>query len=170
MNSLQSKHRLNIRHGLQYKLFNKFQISRIFTFSDNYFLTKIIFANNLPCFYTMFPFAALITDRQHKRTFTPNSLTTSNKHVTCPPCENVTGCEETENTKGGTKTCCLHWFWFMKDFCQESFVLIFQTKGGSTLQSCNMKLMEKSIAPTPPNTLSYCLNYQTYPNWRIRIT
>lgn len=158
----------NIRHRFKYKLSNKFQTSRIFTFSTNPCL--IIFANNLPCFYAIFPLMAYKIDTRSKEKFFPNSLMISkNKHFTNPLCEEVTGIEKTEFTKGGIKMCCLHWFWFMKEFCQQFLVLIFQTKGESTSQSCNMKLMGKNTVPSPKK-LFYCLNYKTYPNWCVRIT
>lgn len=146
---------------------NRFEISRIFALSANPHVK--IFANNLPCFYAMFPLIADTTDTKHEHRFIPNSLVTSNQHLTHLLNDKVTGTEETEFTEGGTKMCCLHWFWFMKDFCQEFFVLTFQTKGGSTSWSCNMKLKRTNTVPTPKK-LFYCLNYKTYPNWRIRIT
>lgn len=167
MNSIKSKHTWTIRHRRKYQLLYKSEIPRIFTFSAS--RRVIILANNLPCFYAMFPLIADTTYTERKHKFIPNSLMTSNKHLTYPLLDKVPGMEETEFTEGGTKRCCLHWFWFMKDFCQEFFVLIFQTKGGSTSWSCNVKLMGENMVPTPKK-LSYCLNYKIYPNWRTRIT
>lgn len=95
---------------------NKFQVSRIFVFSTNPCL--IIFANDLLCFSAVFPLLTYITDIKSKHKFTPNLLMLSNKHLTYPLCDEVTGTEENELTKGGTEMCCLHWFWFMKEFCQ----------------------------------------------------
>lgn len=93
MNSIKSKHRLNIRPGLKYQLFNKFEISRIFTFPAS--PRVIIFANNLPCFDAMFPLIADTTNTERKHRCIPNLLMTRNKHFTCPLRDKATGAEET---------------------------------------------------------------------------
>lgn len=95
---------------------NAFQVSRIFVFSTNPCL--IIFTKDLPCFSAVFPLLTYITDIKSKHKFTPNSLMLSNKHLTYPLCDEVTGTEENELAKGGTEICRLHGFWFMKEFCQ----------------------------------------------------
>lgn len=105
MNSIKSKHTWNIRHRRKYQLLYKSEIPRIFTFSAS--RRVIILANNLPCFYAMFPLIADTTYTEGKHKFIPNSLMTSNKHLTYPLLDKVPGMEETEFTEGGTKMCCL---------------------------------------------------------------
>lgn len=71
------------------------------------------------------------------------------------------GIEENVFTWEDTNMRCLHSFWFMKEFCQYfSFVLIFQTQGGSSSWSCKMKLVGRNIVPTPKK-LFHCSNYKT---------
>lgn len=132
----------NIRHGLKYKLFNKFQVPRTFTFyTSSCLIIPIVLCNIV----THSLYQRLKKEAQY---YYPNSKMLSYEYLIHSTCERVTGVEANWFYQNGAHTVL---FALILTYKVLSIVLcfdFFQTRGGSTSWSRNMKLRGKNRAFT----------------------